>query len=227
MAGLLSWPLVWRPGARPDPAAPAALVTLAPRLRHPGLPPEVAVLLPNQDGCRALLAALAASPPPPGSAAGLFLADPFLRIAPVAAALRAAGIATVANLPSAGQHDPELAQPLADVRLDSAREAERLAAFKAAGLRTLAVACDGEAANALAATGPDLVLVLPKVGDFAAGFPSLRQRGAAAQSVHEALAAAGWRGSLLLLADRTEAEHPRLWPACVGGAVCRPAPLQA
>ncbi len=227
MPGLLSWPLVWRPGAQPDPLAPAALVTLAPRLRDCGLPAEVAILLPNQDGCRTLLATLASTPPPPGSAAGLFLADPFLRVAPTAATLRAAGIAAIANLPSAGQHDPELAQQLADVHLDSAREAERLAAFKAAGLRILAVVCDGEAAYALAAADPDLVLVLPKVGDFAAGFPSLRQRGAAAQAVRAALAEAGWQGPLLLLADRTEADHPRLWPQCVQGVVCRPVALDA
>jgi predicted TIM-barrel enzyme len=233
MPALLSWRLVWR-DAGPESAAaarpgerPAQLVSLAPRLRPPGLPLEVAQLLPNQDGCRALLAALRECQPPAASAAGLFLADPFLQVERAAGALRAAGIVVVANLPSVGQHEADFYQQLADVGLDGARELAALAAFRAQGFASAAVVCDAEAARAAARNDPDLILALPKIAGFAAGFPSLRQRGVLAQAVRATLSEEGWSGPLLLLADRTEATHQRLWPDCVDGVICRPEPVQA
>ena len=68
------------------------------------------------------------------------------------------------------------------------------------------------------------MIVLPRVADFAAGFPSFRQRGAAAHAVAEAARQAGWTGFLLGLAERREADHETLWPDSLDGVLCRPAP---
>lgn len=229
---------IWRTqrrsgGAEPVGAAaelPPDIVTLAPRLAAPGLPPEVAGLLPNQDTGRTLLAAVAEGRirPAEGSAPpalGLFLADPFLTVGRVADALAGAGLRWIAALPSVAQHDGDMAQQLADVGLDMVRECRRLAEFGSLGFATVAVAGDSAAAALAADAGCDAVLVLPRVGDFAAGFPSLRQRSSAARSVRTALETARWRGTLLSLADPMERRHEGLWPDAVDGVVCRPEPF--
>jgi len=224
MLNLLTWAVVLRPSilAQNWPI-PAAILTGAPRLRQAGLAPEVGLLLPNTEGPSGLVAGLAKTDcDARGAAFGLFLADPFLSIPGAVDALRRQGIGCIANLPSVEQQDPEFAQQLSDVGLDFAREVEALRQFQDHGFQVLAVVGDPAAAPAVAALAPLAVVVLPRVPDFAAGFPSFRKRGAVAREVREALRGAGWGGPLLGLATASEAAHETLWPDALDGVVCRP-----
>lgn len=225
MTELLSWSIVPRRAEPPDsPALPATFHTLAPPFRHEGLPDEVGLLLPNQDGTRQLVQAVNETPDRFGGVGlGLFLADPFLTVARVCAPLRAAGVTWIANLPSVEQQDPEFARQLTDVALDHGRELAQLAAFKAEGFPIAAVVADAAGAEAAAAIAPDAVIVLPRVADFAAGFPSARQRGSALQAVAAALGS-DWSGRLLGLGDAGEAAYPQQWPDAQDAMLCRPRP---
>jgi hypothetical protein len=224
MAQFLSWRIVPRRDS-PAPATqlPAGFRTLASPFRHDGLPDEVALLLPNQDGARSLLNAVAAAPEPSqDEGLGLFLADPFLNIPQVCRRLNAAGITWVANLPSVTQQDEEFARQLTDVGLDLGRELSRLAALRDEGFRIAVTVTDRSGAASAVEIAPDVMIVLPRIADFAAGFPSARQRGAAVQEVAAAAAAGGWSGSLLGLGSSEEAAYERLWPGGVDGLLCRP-----
>ena len=221
---LLSWPIVPRARAADRARAlPASLITIAPAFRHESMPDEVALLLPTNPGPAGLIEAVLQNPALCRDAIlGLFLAGPFLNLALDGARLADAGVAWVANLPSIEQQDEDFAQQLADVGLDRGREQARLAELSGQGFHTAAVVADGPGAAAALAAGPEVLLVLPRVAEFAAGFPSLRQRGTAAQGVAEAARAAGWRGLLLGLADEREAGHEGLWPEALDGILCRP-----
>ena len=222
MEKFLNWRIVLRKESPYTEGLPAALRCLAPPFRHSGLPEEVGLLLPNRDGLSAQLDALDSGTPKDGladSALGLFLADPFIHLARVVPRLARGGVSWVANLPSVEQQDSEFSQQLSDVGLDGGLEVKRLEELKGAGFRVLAVVADADSARAAAAIGPEALIVLPRVGDFAAGFPSFRQRGAAAAAVRET----GWRGPLLGLAEIGESAHETLWPEALDGVVCRPA----
>ena len=215
-------PAVTQPRAGP-PALPASIITLAPYFRHENMPQEVALLLPANDGPKRLVDQVTLAPQAGDPVIlGLFLAQPFLNVTVKAKRLREAGVCWVANLPSIEQQDQEFTQQLADVGLDRARELDSLAAFQACGLSTAVVVTDAAGATAAAAIRPEALIILPRVADFAAGFPSLRQRGAAALAVAEAARAAGWSGLLLGLAEGSEAAHEALWPDPLDGVVCRP-----
>lgn len=213
------------PPARKSPL-PSAIVTAGPPFRHEGLPVEVGLLLPNTRGASALIANAVEWPACcAGRALGLFLADPFLNLSAEMAALKQAKIGCIANLPSVAQQDAEFVQQLEDVGLDFAREVDRLGQLRQGRFRVVGVVSDASAAARLAAVDPTAVVVLPRVADFAAGFPSFRQRGAIAQQVAGALAEAGWRGPLLGLATADEAAHETLWPEALDGVLCRPETL--
>ena len=228
----MKWPLVLRRGGSAMGAAagaeagaelPRAILTLEPRLRHEGMPREVGLLLPTTDGPKRLIDAVAADPTAYHDAMlGLFLASPFLNLSATAIRLGQAGVAWIANLPSVAQQDLEFAQQLADVGLDHGRELECLAAFRDRGFKIAVVVADGPGAAAALAIEPEAIIVLPRVTDFAAGFPSLRQRGAAARDVAETARGAGWSGLLLGLGEASEADHAALWPEDLDGLVCRP-----
>ena len=83
---------------------------------------------------------------------------------------------------------------------------------------------DADGALMAAALGAGVVIVMPRVSDFAVGFPSSRQRGAAIQKIRAALSDSDWQGSILGLGDETEAAHPSLWPEGVDGLLVRPRP---
>lgn len=153
---------------------------------------------------------------------GLFLAGPFLNVALESARLRRAKVHWITNLPSVEQQDLEFSRQLADVGLDLERELECLSQFRSEGFRTAAVIADARGAAAAAEIKPDIMVVLPRIVDFAAGFPSLRQRSTAVQSVAAAARGAGWSGIVLGLGDTSEAGSERLWPAHLDGLVCRP-----
>ncbi|MDJ0942810.1 MAG: hypothetical protein QNJ30_05075 [Kiloniellales bacterium] len=226
MVDRFSWRIVLgsrTPGAKV--AIPEAIVTLAPGFRHEGMPSEVGLLLPNTDGPKRLIDAVVQDPALCGNAVlGLFLASPFLNLTLEAARLMRAGARWITNLPSVEQQDPEFSQQLADVGLDRGRELACLAQLRKQGFRIAAVVADGPGAAAAAAIEPEAMIILPRVADFAAGFPSLRQRGAAAQAVAEAAAGADWSGLLLGLAEGSDADHEALWPDRLDGLVCRPRP---
>lgn len=181
------------------------------------------MLLPTNHGPTRLIDDLAGNPARyPDAVLGLFLASPFLNVSLESARLRRAGVKWIANLPSVVQQDDEFSRQLPDVGLDPARERERLAGFRERGFHIAVVVADGRDATAAAAIEPDAMLVLPRVADFAAGFPSLRQRSSAAQAVAEAVRAAGWRGVLLGLGEPRELDSEGLWSSHLDGLVCRP-----
>lgn len=222
----LTWRMVLRGGTATQPAPlPPAILTVAPRFRHENMPDEVGLLLPTGGGPQALIDAVAGGSAPCGETGlGLFLAGPFLNIRRDGARLARAGVRWIVNLPSVAQQDEEFARQLAEVGLHQARELDGLAAFRDHGFRIAAVVADGPGAAAAAAIRPDAMIVLPRIADFAAGFPSLRQRGAATQAVAEATQAADWSGPLLGLATEAEADRERHWPHRLAGVLCRPVP---
>lgn len=218
------WKVVRRPSAvARNPLLPGGIVTAGAPFQHESMPSEVALLLPNTAGASGLIAAVAARPGIcAGQALGLFLADPFLNLAAETAGLQSAGIGCLANLPSVEQQDPDFTQQLEDVGLDFAREVDRLGQLRRAGFHILAVVAGPAAAAAVAPLDPLAVVVVPRVADYAAGFPSFRQRGVVAQQVATALSAADWQGPLLGLATAGEAAHETLWPDVLDGVLCRP-----
>ena len=226
MVDCMTWRIVLRPGAgATEDGLPPAVVTLAPQFRHESMPDEVGLLLPTGEGPKRLIDAAAADPALCGDAIlGLFLASPFLGAGVDGPGLLRAGVRWIANLPSVAQQDEEFSQQLTDVGLDLGRELACLAQFRSQGFKTAVVVTDAAGAAAAAGIAPEAMIVLPRVADFAAGFPSFRQRGTAAQAVADAARAAGWSGLILGLADAGEAEHETLWPEPLDGVVCRPVP---
>ncbi len=191
------------------------------------MPDEVALLLPNHSGASGLISEVLCAPSQVESRAlGLFLADPFFNAAAEANRLRASGINWIANLPSVEQQDQEFVQLLGDVGLDRGLEIERLRELGAAGFQILLVVAGPEAVSAATRVDPAALFVIPTVADFAAGFPSFRQRGAAAREVRQAIRTLGWNAPLLGLAAASEVGHETLWPDALDGVVCRPAPLK-
>ncbi|MFZ0488015.1 MAG: hypothetical protein WAL83_13530 [Arenicellales bacterium] len=223
MVDYLSWRVVLRPG---DPRAqdiPGSVLTVGPQFHHESMPDEVGMLLPTNHGPTRLIDDVVADPTRCRDAMlGLFLANPFLNVTLEGARLRRAGVEWIVNLPSVAQQDDEFSSQLPDVGLDPDRERDSLARFRDQGFRITAVVADGRDAAAAAAIQPDAILVLPRVGHFAAGFPSLRQRSSAAQSVAEAVRAADWTGILLGLGESRELDSEGLWASHLDGLVCRP-----
>jgi len=202
---------------------PRRLLTIAPQFRHEGVPDEVSLLLPTNEGPQRLIDTVVEATLLEGEdGLGLFLANPFLNLDRQAERLEKAGIRWIANLPSVEQQDEEFTQQLADVGLDRARELDCLTRLRAAGFRTLAVVSDAAGAVQAVATQTEGLIVIPRIADFAAGFPSSRQRGDAATEIADAAAAAGWNGPLLGLGDRHETDYERLWPDRLTGLLCRP-----
>lgn len=220
----MAWRIVLRGAA--GAGLPSLILTIGPRLRHENMPDEVGLLLPTNAGPKTLIDAVVNDPSRCSDAIlGIFLANPFLNLGLEGANLKQAGVRWIINLPSVEQQDEEFSQQLADVALDRGRELACLAQFRAQGFRIAAVVADGPGATAAAAIDPEALVVMPRIADFAAGFPSLRQRGTAAQAVADAAREAGWSGTLLGLAEVREAEHEGLWPVRWDGLVCRPTPV--
>jgi len=181
------------------------------------------MLLPTNPGPVALVDDLLNEPAVPDRLIlGLLLASPFLNVKVESARLRRAGFTRIVNLPSVVQHDEEFSQQLADVDLGFERELQCLSQFRAQGFEVATVVADARTAAAAAVIDPGIMIVLPRVADFAAGFPSLRQRGSAVQSASEAARDTGWTGTLLGLGEAREAENESLWPTALDGLVCRP-----
>ena len=224
MMDFLTWQVVLRAALVSNRShLPSRIATISPGLRHIGMPEEVGILLPSNAGPKALVDALVGQIGRLEDAAlGLFLGGPFLNVGLEGARIAAAGISWITNLPSVVQQDPSFSEELADVGLGFERELEGLAGFRAQGFRIAVVVADAPGASLAAELQPEAMIVLPRVADFAAGFPSLRQRGAAAQAVAEAAAGAGWSGLRIGLGEAGEVDHERLWPDSLDGLLCRP-----
>ncbi|MEM7171440.1 MAG: hypothetical protein AAF530_14810 [Pseudomonadota bacterium] len=223
---LLTWQIVWRSEKTAlAMALPQQILTVAPAFTHQNLPPEVGLLLPSLPGARQLVNYISDRPLDlTQSIIGLFLADPFFAVAREKGVLDRANASWVTNLPSVAQQDPGFFHQLADVGLDQELELERLAALKDLGVRIAITVVDGPSTAKALALEPAALFVVPRVSDFAAGFPSLRQRGAAAQQVAEAAKGAGWEGPIVGLSGPSEAAYERQWPTVLSGVLCRPRP---
>jgi len=219
-AGLAFWRI-----AAPDGAGrlPSGFLTAAPGLPGHAVPMEVGLLLPAGQGQGSIIDSVSNDPlVAHGMGVGLFMANPFLDVDREAARLRSAGVHWVANLPSTHQQDAEFRQQLEDVGLDWQREVGCLARFGVLGLKRLAVLCDEASCTDVLAAGPEAIAILPRVADFAAGFPSMLRRGGSAQAVAGTLRAKGWDGPVLVLGSEAEAASPTLWPHGVDGLLLRP-----
>ena len=223
-ANRLDWRIVFReqPRSRPHPTI-KRIVTPRPVLWDSEMPPEIGLLLPNRDGQGAIASLLAETGDWSGTdGIGLFLADPFLNLPATAERLLASGVGWVTYLPSVDLHDPEFSRQLGDVGLDLSRELARLGSMKERGFHTAATLSRPEGcATAVANGGVDAVIVMPRVGDFSVGFPSLRKRNATVQAVRSRLTELGWNGPLIGLADETECTHQALWPDALDGVILR------
>jgi len=220
----LSWRIVSGLSSGADrPRLPGSVLTVGPSFDHESMPHEVAILLPTNPGPTRLIEQLIKNPVAARDAVlGLFLAHPFLNVRIQGARLSRAGFTWITNLPSVAQHDEEFSRQLSDVDLGYGRELAYLAQFRTEGFRIAAVVADARGAADAAAVRPDAIIVLPRVADFAAGFPSLHQRSSAVHAAAEAAREAGWSGPLLGLGDAREADNPSLWPARLDGLICRP-----
>lgn len=223
MVDHLSWRIALSEDTAQRTDIPAVILSAAPSFHHESMPDEVAMLLPTTPGPTGLIEAVVGNPGPhAGVVLGLFLAGPFLNVELESDRLLNAGVGWIANLPSVGQQDEEFSRQLRDVGLDFDRELERLVRFRDRGFRIAAVVTDGPSAAAAAAIEPEVMIVLPRVADFAAGFPSLRQRSSAAQAARDAGGSAGWSGVLLGLGETRELDSTGLWSSHLDGLVCRP-----
>jgi hypothetical protein len=90
--------------------------------------------------------------------AGIFCIDPFRRDEDLFAAVLAAGIQGVVNLPSVSFIDGELATILGSFDLGVEREIAFLRRAHAAGLRIAGCAADADAANAMVQAGADFII---------------------------------------------------------------------
>lgn len=219
--------LLWRVQLRTRHASqapnyPGSVLAIGPSFQHENMPHEVALLLPTNPGPARLIDDIVRHPALCTDAIlGLFLASPFLSTAVESARLRRAGVTWITNLPSVDQQDQEFVRELRDVELDHHCELERLARFRAEGFRIATVVTSASDATSVAAIEPDIIIVLPRVADFAAGFPSLRQRNSSARAVAQAARAAGWSGILLGLGNAQEGGSESVWSTALDGIIYR------
>jgi hypothetical protein len=112
-----------------------------------------------QDANARLLASLHGAAPPRCTVyAGVFGVDPFRRDEDIFAALAAAGIQGVVNLPSVAFMDGELAAILGSFDLGAQREIALLRRARAYGLRIAGCAADADAADAMLQAGAELII---------------------------------------------------------------------
>lgn len=224
---MLSWKIVLRENIRVREAnIPEQVLTIAPAFQHDNMPLEVSLLLPTSMGPRHFLKEINQNTSVSDSAIlGLFLNDPLLNITTEKSRLLQSGFQWIANLPSVEQQDHEFAQQLSDVGIDRQREFDHLERLKSEGFKIAVVLSDSAAVPSVVKINPEIIIVVPRVSDFAAGFASPRQRNQAAQDVFQATQILGWSGILLGYGDHSEIDHERLWPNCVHGLLCRPLPV--
>ena len=135
---------------------------LCPFLR--GLDPALGMWLGPlawHDSNAALLAVLEQARPLPPQVtvfAGVFCADPFRAEDDVVAALRAAGVSGMANLPSVSFLDGEFGQTLAALNLGMARELNFLRHARSHGFRIAGCASALSDAQSLCAFGAELII---------------------------------------------------------------------
>jgi predicted TIM-barrel enzyme len=123
---------------------------------------DLLATLPIADVNGSLLACLEGRLPWPEKATapivGLFLADPFLRVADVAARLRRAGVRRVANYPTLQAFEGDTARALASVGFAVENELDGLRAFAAEGFEPVGFAASAATARQLNAFATTVVL---------------------------------------------------------------------
>lgn len=202
---------------------PTYILTHAPGLYHETMPVEVALLLPSNAGASAFIDGLIQVQNRQSfSAIGLFLADPFLSVEREAKRLRALGVSWVANIPAVDQYGADFTHDLSDVGLDQSLELENLRRFKEEGFSIMAASCGTRGGEACAAINPDIAFSLPNIGEFAAGFPSPRQRRTSAEAVRAGLIESRWEGPILAFGERGEGQHESQWPSFIDGLIASP-----
>ena len=219
----LCWKITPRSGDNTSVVPIDGIFTIAPGFSHQNMPPEIAGLLPSNEGPRAFIDRVLTQPNWPAQfALGLFMSDPFLSIESESQRLIAHGVQWVTNLPSVDQHEEEFTQQLSDVGLDQTREFNALTRFKEAGMNIALIVSAPEKIEQIVQLCPDAVIVIPKVTDFAAGFPSPRQRGSSVHAVHAALRERDWRGPVIGYGDESETSHQSQWPDVADALMSRP-----
>lgn len=219
----MKWRIVLRVGvSTANVSLPSEIVTVKPSFRHENMPDEVSLLLPTNKGPRHLIDQVTSNPKQYGNVVlGLFLANPFLNAKLEGARLTQAGVRWITNLPSVEQQDHEFSRKLTDVALDQGKELDYLIQFRDQGFRIATVVADGPGATAAVTIAPQIIIVMPRIADFVAGFPSLRQRDTTVQVVANATCHAGWSGIILGLGNAREAEREELWPKQWDGLIYR------
>jgi hypothetical protein len=108
---------------------------------------------------RLLTAVQGTTPPRCTVYAGVFCVDPFRREEDIFAAIKAAGIQGIVNLPSISFMDGELATILGSFDLGVEREITFLSRARAAGLRIAGCTADAAAADALVQAGSEFIIM--------------------------------------------------------------------
>ncbi len=160
MQGVRRWPIDWRDRKPPSDDRPKAIV-VPDFPAAPGLPLELAALLPNHAFNRQLLEGLIDRPPWAQQAdiAACFMADPFLNPAAFAKQIRRKGFSRLCNLPTIAHFGSGLAAMSDEVGLGPARERERLESFRDLGLEVFAVVTDRQGWRRVAPMAPAGVIV--------------------------------------------------------------------
>jgi len=213
--------LLWkcRLGANPS-GLPTGFVTFGPAFLDSNLPTEVLMLLPSTQGSTGLLRRIQDTPEiTRGRGVGLFLGDPFLNRPQICALLGRLGVNWVANLPALAQHDEEFLHYAGDVGFSIANEIKALSAYRADGLKTLAVVSATSHCAALMSHPADAVLVVPNARELQVSFPSLPRRQTMVRDIQNILVDAGLDIPVIPLVTRAEGD--------LGGicAIERPVPV--
>ncbi|HEV7437934.1 MAG TPA: phosphoenolpyruvate hydrolase family protein [Pseudorhizobium sp.] len=148
--------------ARPPKRSWADGFILSPILTNsPSAMRDLLPLLPVADVNDATFGALRQAPLPSAVVAGLFLADPFLRLRDANLALAAAGVRRIANYPTVQLIDGDAARAFDSAKTGATREVQVLAAFRQAGFETIAFATTLATAQAVLRDDPAMLVLHP------------------------------------------------------------------
>lgn len=219
-------PMIWRFISAPDGRKahhplPLGIMTPGVTRLSERLPVEIEYLLPRRSGSTDwrddLVEHLRYDP---ALAVGLFLSDPFVGVDPFAAVLRRLGARWICNLPSTAQFDPDFAAALGDVGLGHRFEMKLLSQLIEHGFEGIATIATPREAKAARVAGAAALFVIPRIGDYANGFPRLSERQLALKAIRDVLDDP--HPPLFTLVTEPESHCPELWSAQADGAFVQP-----
>lgn len=196
---------------------PDALFAACPQQLPPGLPYEVALLLPIQKVRDPVPDNLSN---PSTIAAALFLANPLINTQIWMRHLRDRDVGWVANFPTVTQHEQGFRDRLTDVGLGFEKELSLLSDFGDYGFRILACVTSAEDAAEALKSGCHALLVLPKVSAFEGGFPSVQNRQSQLLQIRSAIT--DTNVPILGLLQPAEAALTSTWPKGMEAGMVRP-----